>query len=111
MSYNLPYTNADIHSKSKMIYNVAHSVVPSFNKYAAHALQSMSTSAKLLGASIAACMHGILPHAFKYTAMSVCLSIIEDDLKNNRVPLHAKRRSHSTPLNDVIITFDEEKME
>jgi hypothetical protein len=38
----------------------------------------------------------------------VCLSIIEDDLQNNRMPLPVTRQ---TPLNDVIITFDEEKME
>lgn len=102
MSYNLPHTNADIRSKSIMICN----------EYAAHALQSMRTSAKLLVASIAACINGIIPRAFKYTAMSVCLSIIEDDLQHNRVPLApTKRRSHSTPLNDVILTFDEEKME
>jgi hypothetical protein len=102
MSYNLPHTNADIRSASKMICN----------EYAAHALQSMRTSAKLLVASIAACINGIIPSAFKYTAMSVCLSIIEDDLQHNRVPpAPTKRRSHSTTLNDVILTFDEEKME
>ena len=102
MSYNLPHTNADIRSTSKMICS----------ECVAHALQSMRTSAKLLVASIAACINGIIPRAFKYTAMSVCLSIIEDDLQHNRVPpAPIKRRSHSTTLNDVILTFDEEKME
>jgi hypothetical protein len=80
------------------------------NEYAAHALQSMSTSAKLLWGSIAACINGIIPHAFKYTTMSICLSIIEDDLQHNRVPLPTNR-PQSSMLNDVIVTFDEEKME
>jgi hypothetical protein len=44
--------------------------------------------------------------------MSICLSIIEDDLQNNRMPLPAKRLpNQSIMLNDVIMTFDEEKME
>ena len=116
MSYNLPYTNADIRPKPKIIdaflFNVNHVFIPSFNKYVAHALQSMRTSAKLLLGSIATCINGIVPRAFKYTAMSICLSIIEDDLQNNRVPLQVKRPPiQSIMLNDVILTFDEEKME
>jgi len=86
MSNNLPYTNADIRPKSKIIHNMKHAVIPSFNAYAAHALQSMSTSAKLLLGSIAACINGIIPRAFKYTAQSIM-------------------------LNDVIVSFDEEKIE
>ena len=101
MSYKLPHTNADIRSTS---------IIMICNEYAAHGLQCMRTSAKLLVASIAACINGIIPRAFRYTAMSVCLSIIEDDLQHNRVPAPTKR-SPSTTLNDVIITFDEEKME
>lgn len=101
MSYKLPHTNADIRSTS---------IIMICNEYAAHALQSMSTSAKLLWGSIAACINGIIPHAFKYTTMSICLSIIEDDLQHNRVPLPTNR-PQSSMLNDVIVTFDEEKME
>ena len=111
MSFKLPYTNADTKSKRIIHFNLgpASQVILSFNKYAVHALQSMSTSAKLLFGSIVACINGIVPCAFKYTAVSVCLSIIEDDLQNNRMPLPVKR--HQPPLNDVIITFDEEKIE
>lgn len=112
MSFKLPYTNADTISKRIIHFDLGpdpSQVILSFNKYAGHALQSMSTSAKLLFGSIVACINGIIPCAFKYTAVSVCLSIIEDDLQNNRMPLPLKR--HQTPLSDVIITFDEEKME
>jgi len=114
MSNNLPYTNADIRPKPKIIdllsFNMNRVFIPSFNAYAAHALQSMSTSAKMLLGSMAACINGIIPRVFKYTAMSICLSIIEDDLQHNRVP--AKRPPiQSSMLNDVIITFDEEKIE
>ena len=110
MSLNLPYTNADIRPKPKIIYNMKHVLIPSFNAYAAHAFQSMSTSAKLLLGSIAACINGIIPRAFKYTAMSICLSIIEDDLQHNRVPIK-RPPIQSSMLNDVIVTFDEEKIE
>jgi hypothetical protein len=57
-----------------------------------------------LFASVAACINGFIPRAFRYTAMSVCLSIIEDDLQKNRVPIPATRLQSA--LNDVIITFD-----
>ena len=113
MSFILPYTNAD--TKSNLVkffelgaFHPGQGVIPSLSKYATHALHSMSTSAKLLFGSIVACINGIIPCAFKYTAVSVCLSIIEDNLQNNRMPLPVKRQ---TPLTDVIITFDEEKME
>ena len=115
MSFILPYTNADADTKSKLVkffelgaFHPGQGVIPSFSKYATHALHSMSTSAKLLFGSIVACINGIIPCAFKYTAVSVCLSIIEDNLQTNRMPLPVKRQ---TPLTDVIITFDEEKME
>ena len=113
MSYNLPYTNADIRSIPKLVDNLKHDVIPSFNKYVAHCGKRMCMSAKLLWGSIAACINGIFPRAFKYTAMSICLSIIEDDLQNNRVPLHAAKRppTQSIVLNDVIMSFDDEKME
>lgn len=110
MSHKLPYSNADIRPKSKIICNMIHTVIPSFNSYAAHALQSMITSAKLLLGSIAACINGIIPRAFKYTAMTICLSIIEDDLQHNRVPVK-RPPTQSSMFNDVIVTFDEEKME
>jgi hypothetical protein len=112
MSFKLPYTNADTKSKRIIHFDLGpgpSQIILSFNKYAGHVLQSMSTSAKLLFGSIASCINGIIPCAFKYTAVSVCLSIIEDDLQNNRMPLPVIR--HQLPLNDVIITFDEEKIE
>lgn len=98
MSYKLPYTNADV--RDNMNY-------ASFKNYATHVRTCMWTSAKLLCGSIAACIHGIIPRAFKYTALSVCLSIVEDDLQNNRVRLPATR----SRLNDINIPLDEEKME
>lgn len=87
----LPYTNADVGSP----FNAA-----SFK----HCMHCMHTSAKLFFASVAACINGFIPRAFKYTAMSICLSIIEDDLQKNRVPSPATRLQSA--LNDVIITFD-----
>ena len=96
----LPYTNADAGSKSKFKHAWG-----AFNAgYVAHCAQCMRKSAKLLFASIAACINGFIPHVFKYTAMSVCLSIVEYDLQKNRVPIPATRPSGS--LNDIIITFD-----
>jgi len=106
MYYNLPYTNADIRPKPK----ISELFIPSFNAYAAHAFQAMSTSAKLLLGSIAACINGIIPRAFKYTALSICLSIVEDELQHNRVPVKIPPMQ-SSMLNDIIMTFDEEKME
>ena len=91
----LPYTNADVGSP----FNAA-----SLKKYAAHCTHCMQTSAKLLFASVAACINGFIPRAFRYTAMSICLSIIEDDLQKNRVPNPATRLQSA--LNDVIIPFD-----
>lgn len=92
----LPYTNADVGSP----FNAA-----SFK----HCMHCMHTSAKLFFASVAACINGFIPRAFKYTAMSICLSIIEDDLQKNRVPIipspNPANRLQSA-LNDVIITFD-----
>ena len=112
MSYNLPYTNADSRPKPKMGDNLEHIIIPSFNKYVTHFRKCMRVSAKLLLGSIAACINGIVPRAFKYTAMSICLSIIEDDLQNNRVPLYAKRPPiQSIVLNDIIMSFDEDKIE
>jgi hypothetical protein len=113
MSYNLPYTNADVRPKPKIIdllsFNMEHVFIPSFHYYVTHVGKCMRTSAKLLWGSIAMCMHGIIPRAFKYTALSTCLTIIEDDLQHNRVPAN---RPQSSRLNDVVIPFDEEeKME
>jgi len=92
----LPYTNAEAGSKLKF----------KFMGYATHCAHCMNTSAKLLVASIAACIHGLIPRAFKYTAMSICLSIIEDDLQKNRVPTPRTQPKPKNMLNDVIVTFD-----
>jgi len=95
----LPYTNADVGYP----FNAA-----SFKKYAAHCTHCMHTSAKLFFASVAACINGFIPRAFKYTAMSTCLSIIEDDLQKNRVPVPVPIPATrlQSALNDIIITFD-----
>ena len=114
----LPYTNADANPKSQFKFK-QFGMTFDFASYAAHALHSMSVSSKLLLASIASCINGIIPRAFKYTAMSICLSIIEDNLQNNRMP--AIRSSSRQPsLNDInttdiVLTFEldqcQEKME
>jgi hypothetical protein len=93
MSYKLPYTNADVRCN-----DMKHAL---FNDCVTHVRKCMWTSAKLLCGSIAACIHGIIPRAFKYTALSVCLSIVEDDLQTNCVHLP----------NHINISLDEEKME
>ena len=116
----LPYTNADANAKSKFKSKFKQIGMFDCASYAAHALHSMSVSSKLLLASIASCINGIIPRAFKYTAMSICLSIIEDNLQNNRMPGIRSTSSmqpslHDINTTDIVLTFAfdqcQEKME
>jgi hypothetical protein len=54
--------------------------------YVRNLVDSTKNAAKLLCASVASCIHGVFPTMFKYTALSVCLSMVENDLMHNRVP-------------------------
>lgn len=118
----LPYTNQEASAMSRTKFKHFKSNLYGGTKtFATHFVHSMSVSAKLLVASIASCINGFIPGAFKYTTMSVCLSIIEDDLQNNRMP-HAisqnKKQKQSvlneTELNDMsmtVNTLDEDKLQ
>jgi hypothetical protein len=79
---SLPYTNEDIvRADRRRMHNVRNDVCNYFN----HLIDSTKKSSKLLWASVAACIHGFFPMTFKYTALSVCLSIVENDLKHNKL--------------------------
>ena len=114
----LPYTNQEANammSKSKF----KHFNVRGTRLFATHLVHSMLVSAKLFLASIAACVNGVIPSALRYTAASICLSIIEDDLQNNRMPPQASREKqkqsglNETGLNDISMSDprDEDKLQ
>lgn len=75
----LPYTNSDI-ARSNTNTRIM------VDAYFRNLVSSTKNAAKLLCASIAACIHGIFPSMCKYTPLSVCLSIVEHDLIHNNVP-------------------------
>lgn len=82
---SLPYTNDDVlraHRMNVRYYNTCNRL----RAYFTNLVGSTTNAAKLLCASVASCIHGIFPSAFKYTALSVCLSIVENDLTNNTIP-------------------------
>lgn len=87
---SLPYTTNDIVRSNTNTRNMV-------NAYFRNLVNSTKNAAKLLCASIAACIHGIFPSTCKYTPLSVCLSIVEHDLIHNNVP---KPRSENH-LHDV----------
>ena len=98
----LPYTNQEANALSKPKFN--HFNARGLRSFATHLMHSMIVSAKLLMASIASCVNGFIPSAFKYTSASICLSIIEDDLQNNRMPYPIRQKQSSlneSVLNDV----------
>ena len=81
----LPYTRDDVvraHRMNVRVYNMRNNI----RGYGRNLADSIKNAAKLLCASFAACIHGVFPHMFKYTALSVCLSIVENDLMQSRVP-------------------------
>ena len=88
---SLPYTTNDI---ARSNTNTRAMV----DAYFRNLTNSTKNAAKLLCASIAACIHGLFPSMCKYTPLSVCLSIVEHDLIHNTVP---KMRSEDNHLHDV----------
>jgi hypothetical protein len=88
---SLPYTNDDVlraHRMNVRFYNMRNQLRHYFRNLA----NSAKNAAKLMCASVAACIHGVFPRTFKYTALAVCLSIVENDLMHNRIP-----HDHTTP--------------
>ena len=116
----LPYTNQEANALSKPKFN--HFKL-NMHGFATHFIRSMIVSAKLLLASVATCVNGFIPGAFKYTSASICLSIIEDDLQNNRMPhLISRPKQKQTSLNEsglesglnesgLINVLDEDKLQ
>jgi hypothetical protein len=95
----LPYTNAEANAMSRSKFKHFKTTVRG-----THFINAMIVAAKLLLASIATCVNGFIPSAFKYTSASICLSIIEDDLQNNRMPYPIRQKQSSlneSALNDV----------
>jgi hypothetical protein len=85
-SMSLPYTNDDVlraHRMNVHLYNARNRVCA----YLSNLVDSTKNAAKLLCASAASCIHGIFPATFKYTTLSICLSIVESDLVHNKVPM------------------------
>jgi hypothetical protein len=77
----LPYTNEDL-VRERMILRMRNNI----RSYFRNMIDSAKNAAKLLGASVASCIHGICPTTFKYTALAVCLSIVENDLMHDNIP-------------------------
>lgn len=118
----LPYTNQEANALSRSKFKHFRSNLYGGTRTAAtHFIHSMAVSAKLLIASIASCVNGFIPSAFRYTTASVCLSIIEDDLQNNRIPIPQKQKQkqkqsilNELELNDISMPLsvsDENKLE
>lgn len=118
----LPYTNQEANALSKPKFN--HFNARGLRSFATHLMHSIIVSAKLLLASVATCVNGFIPRAFKYTSASICLSIIEDDLQNNRMPPHtiSRPKQKQTSLNEsglesglnesgLINALDEDKLQ
>ena len=117
----LPYTNQEANALSKPKFN--HFNARGLRSFATHLMHSIIVSAKLLLASVATCVNGFIPGAFKYTSASICLSIIEDDLQNNRMPhLISRPKQKQTSLNEsglesalnesgLINVLDEDKLQ
>ena len=83
---SLPYTREDVmraHRMNVHIYNMRNNI----RGYLRNLTDSTKNAAKLLCASVASCIHGIFPSTFKYTALAVCLSIVENDLMHNKIPI------------------------
>lgn len=85
-SMSLPYTNDDVlraHRMNLQYYNARNRICA----YLSNLVESTKNAAKLLCASMTSCIHGIFPTTFKYTTLSICLSIVENDLVHNKVPI------------------------
>jgi len=98
----LPYTNQEANAMTKSKFkHFGSNVYGGTISFAHHFMHSVIVSAKLLLASIAACANGVIPGAFRYTTASICLSIIEDDLQNNRMPHPIRQKQKQSSLNDL----------
>ena len=86
---SLPYTNKDLVRADRMIYNMRNDI----RGYFRNLIDSTKNAAKLLCASVTSCIHGIFPMTFKYTALAMCLSIVENDLMHNKIPNNISNNS------------------
>lgn len=84
----LPYTNQDVLRTHHMNMRY-HNACKRLRNYFTNLVSSTKNAAKLLCASVTLCIHGIFPKTFKYTPLSICLSIVENDLINNKQTMHA----------------------
>jgi hypothetical protein len=97
---SLPYTMDDVmrsHRMNVRVYNMRNCV----RGYVRNLVDSTKNAAKLLGASVASCIHGVFPTMFKYTALSVCLSMVENDLMHNRVPNPVPVSNTNSHMHDI----------
>lgn len=97
MSLPLPYTNADLIRTDRMILRMRNNI----RSYFCNLIDSTKNAAKLLGASVTSCIHGIFPTTFKYTALAVCLSIVENELIHNKTLKSTNNSTKSQHLHDV----------
>jgi len=79
---SLPYTNKDVIRADRVMYTMRNHIRGYFHNL----MHSTQNAAKLLCASFTSCIHGIFPTTFKYTTLTVCLSIVENDLMHNKIP-------------------------
>ena len=88
---SLPFTNADVvraHHLNVRFYQARNRI----RWYMCNLMDSTKNAAKLLYASVTSCIHGVCPSMYKYTPLSVCLSIVENDLThNNNIPMQVKK--------------------
>lgn len=97
---SLPYTNDDVviaHHMNVKFYNMRKNI----RNYFRNLVDSAQNSAKLLYASVTSCIHGIFPMTFRYTALSICLSIVETDLMHDKIPLNKNHTHANAHMHDV----------
>ena len=97
---SLPYTSDDVmraHRMNVRFYNVRNRI----RCYFCNLTDSTNNAAKLLVASVATCIHGVFPFTCKYTALSVCLSMVEYDLMHNRVPTPIPDSNANAHMHDI----------
>jgi hypothetical protein len=97
---SLPYTNDDVmraHHLNVHFYQARIRI----RAYFTNLVGSTKNAAKLLCASVASCIHGVFPSAFKYTALSICLSFVETDLTNNNLPIQMQKMDAYAHPHDV----------
>jgi hypothetical protein len=85
------------HRMNVRYYNMRNNV----RGYVRNLVDSTKNAAKLLCASVASCIHGVFPNMFKYTALAVCLSMVENDLMHNRVPNPVPDSNANAHMHDI----------